>query len=120
MLAKGEAVEIVTGAPIPEGADAVVMVEDTEREDEELKFLRAVTVNENVMKKGSDIKKGEMCFKKGQVLGSSEIGVLAALGLTKVKVLKIPNGRRFIYRRRSHRTRKPCLQEKSMTSTLTA
>ena len=42
------------------------------------------------MKRGSDIKKGEVVLKKGQVLGSSEIGVLAALGLTKVKVSKIP------------------------------
>jgi molybdenum cofactor synthesis domain-containing protein len=89
-VAKGETVEIVTGAPIPEGADAVVMVEDTEREDSELHVFGAVTPNENVMKKGSDIKNGAVILKKGQVLGSSEIGVLAALGLTKVKVLKIP------------------------------
>ncbi len=90
VLAKGEAVEIVTGAPIPEGANAVVMVEDTERESDELHVFSTVTVNENVMKKGSDIKEGTMVLKKGQVLGSSEIGVLAALGLTKVKVLKMP------------------------------
>ena len=89
-VAKGEAVEIVTGAPIPEGADAAVMVEDTEREDSELHVFGAINVNENVMKKGSDIKKGAVVLKKGQVLGSSEIGVLAALGQTKVKVLKIP------------------------------
>jgi molybdopterin biosynthesis enzyme len=90
MLAKGEAVEIVTGAVIPEGADAVVMVEDTANEDANLMVYGSVTANENVMKKGSDIKKGTTILKKGQVLGSSEIGVLAALGLTKVKVLKIP------------------------------
>jgi len=90
VLAKGEAVEIVTGAPIPEGADAVVMVEDTERESDELHVFSAVTVNENVMKKGSDIKKGAIVLKTGQVLSSSEIGVLAALGLTKAKVFKIP------------------------------
>jgi molybdopterin biosynthesis enzyme len=89
-LAKGEAVEIVTGAVIPEGADAVVMVEDTENEDANLMVYESVTANENVMKKGSDIKKGATILKRGQVLGSSEIGVLAALGLTKVKVLKIP------------------------------
>ena len=87
---RGEAAEIVTGAPIPEGTDAVVMVEDTEREDAKLQVFYATTVNENVMKKGSDIKKGMVVLRKGQVLGSSEIGVLAALGLTKVKVLKIP------------------------------
>jgi molybdenum cofactor synthesis domain-containing protein len=90
VLSKGEAVEIVTGAPIPEGADAAVMVEDTEREGDELRIFSSVTVNENVMKKGSDLKKGAIVMKKGQVLGSPEIGVLAALGLTKAKVLKIP------------------------------
>jgi putative molybdopterin biosynthesis protein len=89
-VGKGEAVEIVTGAPIPKGADAVVMVEDTEREDGELHVFSSVTPNENVMKRGSDIKKGEAVLKKGQVLGSSEIGVLAALGLTKIKVSRIP------------------------------
>ncbi len=89
-VGKGEAAEIVTGAPIPEGSDAVVMVEDTEREDSELHVFSAVTSNENVMKRGSDIKKGEAVLKKGLLLGSSEIGVLAALGLTKVKVSKIP------------------------------
>jgi molybdenum cofactor synthesis domain-containing protein len=89
-VAQGDVAEIVTGAVIPEGADAVVMVEDTEREDSELHVFTAVTANENVMKKGSDIKKGAVVLKKGQVLGSSEIGVLAALGLKSVKVLKIP------------------------------
>ena len=90
VLGKGEAVEIVTGAPIPEGADAVVMIEDTEREDDDLQVFVAVAANENVMKLGSDIRKGEVVFKKGQVLGSSEVGVLAAMGLTSVKVLRIP------------------------------
>ncbi len=90
VLEKGETVEIVTGAPMPEGANAVVMVEDTEREDDILRVFNAVTVNENVMQKGSDIRKGVTVLKKGQVLGSSEIGVLAALGLTTSKVLKIP------------------------------
>ncbi len=89
-VAKGEAAEIVTGAPIPEGADAVVMVEDVDREDDELRVYRAVTKDENVMKRGADIKKGETVLKAGQVLGASEIGVLAALGLIKVKVFKLP------------------------------
>jgi molybdenum cofactor synthesis domain-containing protein len=89
-LAKGEAAEIVTGAPIPEGADAVVMVEDTDRENGELRVYRAVTKDENVMKKGTDIKKGETVLKAGQVLGASEIGVLAALGLTTAKVFTVP------------------------------
>ncbi len=89
-LGKGEATEIVTGAVIPQGADAVVMIEDTQREDENLQVFSSVTPSENVMKKGSDIKKGAVILRKGQVLGSSEIGVLAALGKTTVRVLKIP------------------------------
>ena len=89
-VGKGEAAEIVTGAPVPEGADAVVMVEDTDSEDTALRVYRAVTKGENVMKKGTDIKKGETVLKAGQVLGASEIGVLAALGLTKVKMFKVP------------------------------
>jgi putative molybdopterin biosynthesis protein len=89
-VGKGEAAEIVTGAPIPDGADAVVMVEDTEKENDELRVYRAVTKNENVMKKGTDIKKGETVLKARKVLGAPEIGVLAALGITKVKVFKVP------------------------------
>jgi molybdenum cofactor synthesis domain-containing protein len=89
-IAKGDTAEIVTGAPIPDGADAVVMVEDTDREDNELHVYRAVTKDENVMKKGTDIKKGETVLKAGQVLSASETGVLAALGLTKIKVFTLP------------------------------
>jgi molybdenum cofactor synthesis domain-containing protein len=89
-IGKGEAAEIVTGAPVPDGADAVVMVEDTDRKDARLRVYRAVTKDGNVMKKGTDIKKGETVLKAGQVLGASEIGVLAALGLTKTKVFTVP------------------------------
>ncbi len=119
-VAKGEAVEIVTGAPIPEGADAVVMVEDTEREDSELRVFSPVTQNENVMKRGSDIKKGEAVLKKGQVLGSSEIGVLAALGLTKVKVSRIPMVAVLSTGGEVTEPGKPLPREKSTTSTHTA
>jgi len=89
-IEKGETAEIVTGAPVPEGADAIVMVEDTDKRDAELCVFRVVTRDENVMKRGSDIKKGETVLKVGRVLGASEIGVLAAIGLTRVKVFKVP------------------------------
>jgi putative molybdopterin biosynthesis protein len=90
-VAKGEAAEIVTGAPVPKGADAVVMIEDAERENDELSVYSSVTREENVMKKGTDIKKGETVLKAGQVLGSREIGVLAALGTAKAKVHMVPS-----------------------------
>lgn len=87
---KGMAAEIVTGAPMPEGADAVVMFEHTERKNSELYVYSAVVKDENVMKAGADIKKGETVLKIGQKLGSREIGVLAALGIAKIKVYAIP------------------------------
>jgi molybdenum cofactor synthesis domain-containing protein len=89
-IGKGEAVEIVTGAVLPEGADAVVMVEDTEREDSELHVYCPVMAGENIMQKGGDIQNGAVVLRKGQVLGASEVGVLAALGYTAVRVQKIP------------------------------
>ncbi len=87
---KGEAAEIVTGAPIPEGADAVVMMEYTTREGDQVTVFESATKNENIMKAGSDIKKRETILRKGQLLGSREIGVLAALGRAKAKVFRLP------------------------------
>ena len=85
-----EAVEIVTGAPMPRGADAVVMVEHIQRQGEKVLVFDAVTPDENVMNAGADIKKGETVLKTGHLLGSREIGVLAALGTTKIKVYLVP------------------------------
>jgi putative molybdopterin biosynthesis protein len=89
-IGKGEAAEIVTGAPLPAGADAVVMVEDTNRQGSEVQVYGSVTLNENVQKKGTDIRNGETILKSGQVLGSREIGVLAALGMAHVQVFRVP------------------------------
>ncbi|MDH5374181.1 MAG: molybdopterin-binding protein [Candidatus Bathyarchaeota archaeon] len=87
----GTAAEIVTGAPIPEGADAIVMVEHTVLKDDDVFVYNAVAKDENVMEAGSDIQKGETVLKAGQLLHSREIGVLAALGLAKVKVYAVPH-----------------------------
>jgi len=87
----GEAAEIVTGAPIPTGADAVVMFEYTERKNGELYVYGAVATDENVMEAGADIKKGETVLKAGRLLGSREMGVLAALGMAKVKAYRVPS-----------------------------
>ncbi len=89
-VTSGKAAEIMTGAPMPEGADAVVMAEHTERKNSEIYVYTAVAKDENVMKAGADIKKGETVVKKGQRLGAREIGAIAALGKAKVKVHKVP------------------------------
>ncbi|MEM1589022.1 MAG: molybdopterin-binding protein [Candidatus Bathyarchaeia archaeon] len=87
---RGKAAEIMTGAPIPQGADAVVMAENTVRKDGEVYVYTAVAKDENVMKAGADIKKGETVMEKGRVLGAKEIGALAAVGLARVRVYKVP------------------------------
>jgi putative molybdopterin biosynthesis protein len=65
-------------------------VEETQKEKETLLVFRSVTQNENVMKKGSDIKQDATVLGAGVVLGSREIGALAALGNAKVRVFKVP------------------------------
>jgi len=87
---KGTAAETATGAPLPSGADSVVMVENTARKGGSVLIRESVSKGENVMKAGSDICRGETILKKGQRLSSLEIGVLAALGTAEVKVHKRP------------------------------
>jgi len=89
-VGKEEAAEISTGAPIPKGANAVLMVEYTSVEGEVLKVFRAVSKGENVMPAGSDIMAGEAVLRSGIVLTPRESGVLAALGLGEVNVFKKP------------------------------
>ncbi|MFA4935532.1 MAG: molybdopterin biosynthesis protein, partial [Candidatus Methanoperedens sp.] len=88
---RGEAAEIATGAVMPAGADAVVMVEYTGI-DTELSVMRPVSINENVMHAGADIMAGERVLKKGTSLGSREIGVLAAIGKKKISVFGLNVG----------------------------
>jgi putative molybdopterin biosynthesis protein len=91
-VSREEAAEIATGAPIPEGADAVVMVEYTSEENGTVFIFRPVTVGENIMKEGSDILKGERVLRRGRKLGTREIGVLASIGKKEVPVLRLPVG----------------------------
>ncbi len=87
---KGECMQIATGAPLPEGSDAVVMVENTSLEGEEVKIFKPVYPGANVTPPDEDVKKGEMVLRKGDILNPSKIGVLAALGMRKVRVYEKP------------------------------
>lgn len=80
-------IEIATGAPIPYGANAVVMVEYTSRTSEnEVDIFRPVNSYENIDPSGSDIMYGETVLREGDKLTSVRIGILAALGLDKIEV----------------------------------
>ena len=86
----GEAVEIATGAPMPPGANAVVMVEYTKRSGDELVIYRSVTPGENVMSAGSDVMMGELILRRCTVIREREVGLLAAVGIDKVEVFRRP------------------------------
>jgi len=87
---KGEAVKIMTGAMMPNGADASVMVETTKLEGARLKIFAPLTPGKNVSSFGEDIRAGEPVLKSGKVLRPQDIGVLASIGSLRVRVTKMP------------------------------
>lgn len=89
-IQKGECVAIATGAPVPKGANSVVMVEFTEKSADKVKIYKPVAPGENIMAAGSDIMRGETAIREGSLISPRETGVLAALGITKLKVYKKP------------------------------
>jgi molybdopterin molybdotransferase len=98
-LKGGQAIRIMTGAPIPKGSDSVIMVEDTKKiknqkskikNKEFVRIFKEVKPGENVRKAGEDIKKGETVIKKGARLRPSHIGILASLGRSRIKVALRP------------------------------
>jgi molybdopterin molybdotransferase len=90
-VAGGETLRVATGAMLPEGADAAVMLEYTaEHPDGTLEVRRAVAPGENVLKPGEDVAREEVLFPKGRRLRPQEIGLLAALGIRRLMAYKKP------------------------------
>jgi molybdenum cofactor synthesis domain-containing protein len=87
---KGQCIQIATGAMMPEGADAVVMVEDTSSDNEKVKIYKEAKPLSNVGEKGSDIKAGVTILSSGTYLDAGKIGVLASQGIAKVTVYEKP------------------------------
>ncbi len=85
-----EAAKIMTGAPLPEGADSVLMVEYTEEEKGIVKIRRSVNPDESVRYEGEEIKKGEIALEKGTALNPASIGLIAEFGIKYVKVYRKP------------------------------
>ncbi|AEV16837.1 Molybdopterin biosynthesis moeA protein [Thermus sp. CCB_US3_UF1] len=85
----GEAVAVYTGAPIPEGADAVVRVEDTRREGEGV-LLFAPASPKDIRPKGDDLKRGEVYLRRGDLLTPGRLGLAAAMGHPRVRVFRRP------------------------------
>jgi molybdopterin molybdotransferase len=90
-LGKGETIAIATGAPVPQGADAVVMIENTKRLDTgDVEMYAAVTPGENISHIGEDVKQGTVVLEKGRKLKPPDLGLLVALGRQTVSVVRRP------------------------------
>lgn len=89
-LGVGEAAKILTGAPIPDGADAVVKFEDTEFTEKTVTVFAPCRCGDNVVPAGEDIRQGERVIAAGTVLDGALLGLLAGLGHTRVSVAVRP------------------------------
>lgn len=87
----GQAIRIMTGAPVPDGADAVVMVERTEAEGDSVLVHQEARVGDHVREAGGDVRPGDLVLPASTVLGPAHLGVLASLG--RVEVLARPRAR---------------------------
>jgi molybdopterin molybdotransferase len=85
VVGKGQALRIMTGAPLPEGADTVVPVESTRTEDGTVLIMEELARGTHVRRAGEDVKEGETVIGTGTVLGPAEVGMLASLGYGRVR-----------------------------------
>ncbi|MCZ7402116.1 MAG: molybdopterin molybdotransferase MoeA [Candidatus Methanoperedens sp.] len=103
-IEKGTCVRVHTGSPMPEGADAVVMMEDTELLDDRVQILAQIHPFKNVGAIGEDVRKGELIQERGHKLRPCDIAVLASLGIRSLKVFRrplvviIPTGEELVQR----------------------
>lgn len=89
-LLAGNCLYVPTGGMLPQGADAVVMIEDTEVMGDLVNCFRQVAPGQNIIRRGEDLAQGEAVLEKGRKIRAAEIGLLASLGLTEVEVYRNP------------------------------
>jgi molybdopterin molybdotransferase len=103
-IESGECKQVHTGSSLPEGADAVLMLEYVEAMGDSIEALAQVSPGQNIGPRGEDVRKGDVVFHEGRQLKPSDVGLLASMGLTKVQVyakpsvLIIPTGEEIVPR----------------------
>lgn len=90
IVEQGQALRLMTGAPIPEGADTVIRQENTDYGEEVVSIYEALTPYGNYCPKGEDFKKGEVLLKKGTILKAAQIAILASMGMDQILVMDKP------------------------------
>jgi molybdopterin molybdotransferase len=89
-IGRGQAIRIMTGAPIPKGADTVIPVEDTKKEGGSALIFKPALFGENVRKAGEDVRKGDRIISHGDIIRPAELGMLASVGRSSVSVYQKP------------------------------
>lgn len=89
-VAAGHCVKIMTGAPLPAGADAVVMREETRDDGSHIEFLASASEGQNIRRSGSDVTSGEVVLQAGTLVGAGQWALLAALGQARIEVVQRP------------------------------
>jgi molybdopterin molybdotransferase len=89
-IERGKAIRIMTGAPVPKGADTVIPVEETKKEDKSVLIFKAFPRGEHIRKSGEDVKKGDRVISKGDTIRPAEVGMLASVGRSFVSVYQRP------------------------------
>ena len=89
-LEKGKAIRIMTGAPVPKGADTVIPVEESKKEDGFALIFKTAVLGENIRKSGEDVKQGDRVIFKGDTIRPAEVGMLASVGRSFVNVFQRP------------------------------
>lgn len=87
-ITAGTSVKVMTGAPIPDGADAVIRFEDVKREGDLVRLYHPVKAGSNIIPSGEDVEKGETIARKGMVINPPLLGLLAAAGVNEVPVFR--------------------------------
>jgi molybdopterin molybdotransferase len=89
-LEAGTAMRIMTGAPVPDGADSVIRIEDTDRGIEQVLIYDARDAGRNVRPRGEDVRSGAIAVEAGGVIGPAQLGVLASVGAKDIRVRRKP------------------------------
>ena len=87
-VARGQALRIMTGAPVPPECDCVIRQEDTDEGMETVQVYAAVGAGKNICRAGEDVARGKVMVRPGEVISSAHIGVLASLGVTQIEVYR--------------------------------
>jgi molybdopterin molybdotransferase len=90
LIVRGQAVSVMTGAPVPNGADAVVMIEYTEHEGDRVEITKAVVAGENVVAQGAEAKQNSLLLDRGLRLTPAAVALAASVGKSQIEVYKRP------------------------------